>query len=95
MVNNYLINQLTIHLYLLKQLISLNGGPKFLTKLIPISKLISTFLFEQIVLTVQAIISVPGDVKAIICDGNQVNQAFLKLYPTLPEKLWLTEDNKH
>ena len=29
------------------RLICLNGGPKFLTKLIPISKLTSAFLFEQ------------------------------------------------
>ena len=56
--------------------ICLNRGPKFLTKLIPISKLTSAFLFEQIELTVQAITSVPADVKAIICDGNQVNQTF-------------------
>ena len=75
--------------------ICLNGGPKFLAKLIPISKYTSAFLFQQIELIVQAITSVPADVKAIICDGNQVNQAFLKLYPTLPEKPWLTEDNKH
>ena len=51
-------------------LICPNGGPKFLTKLIPISKLTSAFLFQQIELTVQAITSVPADVKAIICDGN-------------------------
>ena len=56
--------------------ICLNGGPKFLTKLIPISKLTSAFLLEQIELTVQAITSVPANVKAIICDGNQVNQTF-------------------
>ena len=58
-------------------LICLNGGPKFQTKLIPISKLTSAFLFKQIELTVQAITSVPADVKAIICDGNRINQAFL------------------
>ena len=57
-------------------LICLNGGPKFLTKLIPISKLTSAFIYEQIELTVQAITSVPANVKAIICDGNKVNQAF-------------------
>ena len=57
-------------------LICLNGGPKFLTKLIPISKLTSAFSFEQIELIVQAITSLPADIKAIICDGNQVNQAF-------------------
>ena len=55
-----------------KMLISLNGGPK----LIPISKFTSAFLFEQIESTVQAITSVPADIKAIIWDGNRVNQAF-------------------
>ena len=57
----------------------LNGGPKFFTKLIPISKLTSAFLFEQIELTVQAITSLPADVKAIICNGDQVNQPFFKI----------------
>ena len=76
-------------------LICLSGVPKFLTKLIPISKLTSAFLFEHTELTVYAITSVPAAVKAIICNGNQVNQAFFKLYPILPEKPWLTEDNKH
>ena len=60
-------------------LICHNRGIKFITKLIPISKLTSAFLFEQIELTVQAITSVAADVKAIICDGNRVNQAFLKI----------------
>ena len=60
-------------------LICLNRGPKFLRKLIPISKLTSAFLFEQIELTVQAITSIQVDVNAISCDGNQVNQAFCKL----------------
>ena len=50
---------------------------------------------NKLSLTVQAITSVPADVKAIRCNGNQVNQAFFQLYPTLPEKSWLTEDNKH
>ena len=64
--------------------------------MIPISKLTSTFYFEQIELTFQAIISIQADLKDIICDGNTVNQAFfLRLYPTLAEKPWLTEDNKH
>ena len=61
-------------------LICFNGGPKFLIKLIPISKLTSAFLFKQTELTVQAITSIPADVKAIICDGNRVNQAFFKNY---------------
>ena len=60
-------------------LICLNGGPNFLTKLIPISKLTSAFLFKQTELTVQAITFVPADVKAIIYDCNRVNQAFFKV----------------
>ena len=57
------------------------GGERLLTKLIPISKLTSAFLFEQIEWTVQAISSVPADVKAIICNGIWVNQAFLNYIP--------------
>ena len=60
-------------------LICLIWGPKFLTKLIPISKLTSAFLFKQIELIVQVITSVPADLKTIIYDGNQVNQFFLKI----------------
>ena len=47
-------------------LICLNGDTKYFTRLIPISKLTSTFLFEQTELTVQAITSVPNEVKAIM-----------------------------
>ena len=56
-------------------LICLNGGPKFLKKLIPISKLTSAFYLNKL-LTVEAITSVPADVKTMIYDGNRVNQAF-------------------
>ena len=48
-------------------LICLNRGPKFLTRLIPISKLTSAFLFKQNELTVQATTFVPADVKVIYC----------------------------
>ena len=56
--------------------VCLNGGPKVLIKMMPISKLRSDFLFEQINLTNQKFDSVSANVKAIICDGNCVNQAF-------------------
>ena len=72
--------------------ICLNGGPKFLIRLILISKLTPAFLFKQTELTVQGNTSVAADVKAIIHDGNQVNQIF---YITLPENPWLTEYNKY
>ena len=48
----------------------MGGGAKFLTILIPISKLRSAFLFKQTESTVQAPTSGPADVKAIICDCN-------------------------
>ena len=70
-------------------LICVNGGPKFLTKLISISKFISAFLFEQTELSIPAITSVPDDVKAIICDGDRVNQVFLKIISYTSKKTLL------
>ena len=55
--NSFLLAQTVLGI----MLIYLNGGPKFLPKLIPISKLTSAFLFEQTELTVQAITPVPAD----------------------------------
>ena len=52
------------------------GGPSFISKMIPIRKLNSQFLFEQIGITIQSIKESSGQVKAIICDGNRINQAF-------------------
>ena len=71
-----------------KMLISLNEGPKCLTRLIPISKLKSALLFEQTVLTVLAIISILADVKAIIFDVNRLNQTFFKKRLTLFKKAY-------
>ena len=73
----------------------LNGGPKFLTKMIPVARLHSAFLFEQINLSAQSITSACADVKAIISDGNRTNQAFLKLYPTIPSNPWLTMNGQY
>ena len=64
--------------------VCLNGGPKVLIKMMPISKLRSAFLFEQINLTNQKFDSVSANVKAIKCDGNRVNQAFFKMYTFVP-----------
>jgi hypothetical protein len=63
--------------------------------MIPISKLSSNFLFEQINSSIKLIKSSSGDVKVVICDGNRVNQAFFKLYHTIPEKPWKTEDGMY
>lgn len=73
----------------------LNGGPKILTKMIPVSKLQSSFLFEQINATSQCVNAAGAQVKAIICDGNRVNQACFKMYDTIPGEPWLTVDGKY
>ena len=75
--------------------VCLKGGPKFLYKMIPISKLNSNFLFEQINSTLRLIKESSGDVKVVICDGNRVNQAFFKLYLTISGKPWVTEDGMY
>ena len=64
--------------------ICLNGGRKVLIKMMPISKLRSAFLFEQINLTNQKFDSVSANVKAIICDGNRIIQASFKMYTFVP-----------
>ena len=66
-------------------IVCLHGGPKFLSNMLPISKLNSGFLLEQIDVTNQAIISAGGRVKSIICDGNRTNQAFFKRFKQYPE----------
>ena len=62
---------------------------------IPISKLNSGFLLEQIDVTNRAIISAGGRVKSIICDGNRTNRAFFKRFKTVSGKPWLTEDGQY
>ena len=63
--------------------------------MLPISKLDSGILIEQINITNQAIISAGGRVKSIICDGNRTNQAFFKRFKTVPGNPWLTEDGQY
>ena len=73
----------------------LNGRPKLLTKMKPVSKLQLNFLFQEINATAQCINATGTDVKAIICDGNCVNQAFFKMHDTVPGKPWLTVDGRY
>ena len=70
-------------------------GIKFLSKMLPVSKLTSQFLIGQVTATTQAISSGGGQVKAIICDGNRTNQSFFKRHKTIPDKPWLTDDGKY
>ena len=76
-------------------IVCLYGGPKFLSKMIPLSKLDAKFLMTQVNPTVEAIDNAGGKVKAIISDSNRVNQSFFKNYETVPDKPWLTKDGKY
>ena len=62
------------------------GAPTFISKMWPIAKLNSPFLYEQIRLTIDAINQSSGIVKAVICDGNSNNQAFFRLFDTEPQQ---------
>lgn len=65
------------------------GGPNFLSRILPLSRLNAAFLQEQVQLTLDAIKQGGGQVKAVICDGNRTNQAFFKLLGTDPVKPWV------
>ena len=73
----------------------LNGGPKFLSRLVPVSRLRADFLFDQIKLTTQSVDAAGATVKAIVCDGNRVNQAFFQKFDIVHGKPWLTLDGKY
>ena len=47
------------------------GEPTFISKMLPIAKLNSSFLYEQMRLTTDAINQSSGVVKTVICDGNR------------------------
>ena len=62
------------------------GGPTFISKMLPIAKLHSPFLYEQIRLTVDAINQSSGIVKAVIYDGSRNNQDLFSLFDTEPQQ---------
>ena len=68
------------------------GGPTFLFKMVPVTKLDAKFLFDQVSDTLKLIRQVEGNPVAVICDGNRTNQAFFKLFKTVEGKPWLTVD---
>ena len=46
------------------------GGPKFISKMLPVSNLKSSFIRQQADATVNAIFESGGQVTAIVCDGH-------------------------
>lgn len=67
------------------------GGPNFLSHILPVARLNSKFLHQQISGTLDAIKQAGGHVTAIVSDGNRNNQAFFKLFPSVPQRPWQTE----
>ena len=72
-------------------LVSSFGGSSFLVKMLPVNKLDSTFLFEQTENLLRQIRHAGGEIIAIICDNNRVNQAFFKMFDLVSP--WQTRDN--
>ena len=74
---------------------SLHGGPKFLLKMIPVTKLNAEFLREKVYQTIYNIEAASGKVKAIISDGNKINQSFFNQFKTVEGKPWLSVDGSY
>ena len=73
------------------KIVCLLGGPSFLNEMIPVAKLNSKFLYEQLQITEENIEKAGESVTAIISDGNRVNSTCFQKYATLPEKPWVTD----
>ena len=73
---------------------NLHGGPTFLLKMIPVSKLNADFLQQQLRKSTEAIREVGGDVQAVICDGNRTNLSFFSKYKVEEGKPWVSVEGK-
>ena len=71
----------------------LHGGPKFLAKIIPVSKVSGKFQFDLVKKVVKTVNNAGGETIAIICDDNKVNQKFFKLVKTENAKPWITTES--
>ena len=73
-------------------IVCLHGGPKFINKVIPVTKLNASYIYGQVNDLQKNIETAGGTLKAIICDGNRTNQAFFKKYQVSPDHPWVKED---
>ena len=64
------------------------GGPKFLFRMLPVHKLDTSFLREQTDNIIRSVNEVGGNIVAIVCDNNRVNQSFFKSFECV--RPWLT-----
>ena len=73
----------------------LHGGPTFISKMIPVSKLDTNFLKSQVYKNTRAVTNAGGEVIAIISVGNRTNQPLFKKYETQEGKPWLRVDGTY
>ena len=62
------------------------GGPKFMADCIPIFTLTAKFQYDNVVRVIEEIQNIDGQVIAVICDNNRINQRFLVYFPILTIK---------
>ena len=70
----------------------LHGGPIFMLKMIPVSRLNADFMRQQMAANNDGIKTAGAKIQAIICDRNGMNQSFFKGYATVNDKPWLSAD---
>ena len=68
------------------------GGSTILCKMIPVCKLNTNFLFEQVTCIIDIINSSNGQVFVVIVDNNRTNQKYFESFNRVKGKSWLTED---
>ena len=64
----------------------LKGGPTFMFKIIPLHGMDASFLFQQVIQTMDLIKVAGGEIVSVICDGNCTNQKFFKKFNTVVGK---------
>nr|XP_047136892.1 uncharacterized protein LOC124813634 [Hydra vulgaris] len=72
-------------------MVSICGGPKYLCRMLPVFELNADFLFEQANHLIGCIHKSDGELIAIICDNNRINQSFYSKFTS--REPWKTESN--
>ena len=69
------------------------GGPKFMADCIPIFTLTAKFQYDNVVRVIEEIQNIDGQVIAVICDNNRINQRFFSLFPDFDnQKPWVVRN---
>ena len=76
-------------------IVCLNGGPKFMAKLIPVTKLDGNYQFNIVKDIIRVITQSGGKTVSIISDDNKVNQKFMKMFHTHPNTPYVTVETEN